>query len=91
MGITEDSSSHDQLLEAFRNIALEKDNVDERDLHDAQLSSHARQYIAATLPEATEGSSGVRAFDCELPVLENGVVLMSTLPRSILLATNVRT
>ncbi len=64
MGITEDSSSHDQLLEAFRNIALDKDHVDERDLQGAQLSQHAMQYIAATLPVAIEGTNGVRAFDC---------------------------
>ena len=65
MNINEDSSSHDQLLEAFRNIALEKEHIEERDLEAAQLSQQAREYIASTLPLMSDASNGGKAFDCE--------------------------
>jgi hypothetical protein len=64
MNINEDSSSHDQLLDAFRNIALEKDHIEERDLEGAQLSQQARQYIATTLPPVSNATNGVKTFDC---------------------------
>jgi hypothetical protein len=61
--ITEDSSSMDQLLEAFHNLANGDRLITETDMRQAHLSSEVTSFLKQTMQVVDdEGHAG---YDCE--------------------------
>lgn len=67
--ITEDSSSPEQLIEAFRSLANGDDVVTEQDLRSARLSPTATSFLSSAMPSAAREETAQKephiAYDCE--------------------------
>lgn len=73
--ITEDSSSPEQLIEAFRLLANGDDVVTQQDLRKARLSPTATSFLSSAMPSLESNGKNERgtedlAYDCK-PYLHN--------------------